>query len=156
MAGAPVSVVNWPSWFIRRRQSRTICLRKSTTRLLRAKSEDAQGMFLLFCSALFLHPNYVDPCSTRWEPWNVRRELFGCGLPRQATSTCTLHRLTTTSCSKEDEDVLKAEYLINPKPDRTARLEIVTKVALGEKEVQVRPPILLHVTSVRALANTAL
>jgi hypothetical protein len=47
----------------------------------------------------------------------------------------TSHRLTTTSCSKEDEDVLKAEYLINPKPDRTARLEIVNKVALGEKEV---------------------
>jgi hypothetical protein len=78
------------------------------------------------------------------------------GLPRQPTPTSTSHRLTTTSCSKEDEDVLKAEYLINPKPDRTARLEIVKKVALGEKEVQVRPPILLHVTSVRALANVTL
>ncbi|KAF3009936.1 hypothetical protein E8E13_011068 [Curvularia kusanoi] len=39
--------------------------------------------------------------------------------------------------SKEDEDVLKAEYLINPKPDKAARLEIVSKVALGEKEVQI-------------------
>ncbi|KAF1836310.1 hypothetical protein BDW02DRAFT_567200 [Decorospora gaudefroyi] len=39
--------------------------------------------------------------------------------------------------SKEDEDVLKAEYLKNPKPDKTARLEIVSKVALGEKEVQI-------------------
>ncbi|KAF1849340.1 uncharacterized protein K460DRAFT_89260 [Cucurbitaria berberidis CBS 394.84] len=45
--------------------------------------------------------------------------------------------LTTTSCSKEDEDVLKAEYLNNPKPDKAARLEIVRKVALGEKEVQI-------------------
>jgi hypothetical protein len=45
--------------------------------------------------------------------------------------------LTTTSCSKEDEDVLKSEYLRNPKPDKAARLEIVRKVALGEKEVQV-------------------
>jgi len=61
--------------------------------------------------------------------------------------------LTTTLCSKEDEDVLKSYYLKNPKPDKTARLEIVTKVALGEKEVQVRPLILLHVTSVRVLAN---
>ncbi|KAJ4376255.1 Homeobox protein yox1 [Neocucurbitaria cava] len=39
--------------------------------------------------------------------------------------------------SKEDEDVLKAEYLKNPKPDKAARLDIVSKVALGEKEVQI-------------------
>ncbi|KAF2024625.1 hypothetical protein EK21DRAFT_78282 [Setomelanomma holmii] len=39
--------------------------------------------------------------------------------------------------SKEDEDVLKAEYLKNPKPDKAARLEIINKVALGEKEVQI-------------------
>ncbi|KAF2733930.1 hypothetical protein EJ04DRAFT_467486 [Polyplosphaeria fusca] len=39
--------------------------------------------------------------------------------------------------SKEDEDILKAEYLKNPKPDKTARLDIVAKVALGEKEVQI-------------------
>ncbi|KAI8943165.1 hypothetical protein NX059_001194 [Plenodomus lindquistii] len=39
--------------------------------------------------------------------------------------------------SKEDEDFLKAEYIKNPKPDKTARLEIVRKVALGEKEVQI-------------------
>lgn len=40
--------------------------------------------------------------------------------------------------SKEDEEVLKAEYQKNPKPDKAARIEIVSKVALGEKEVQVR------------------
>ncbi|KAL6708616.1 Homeobox protein yox1 [Coniothyrium glycines] len=39
--------------------------------------------------------------------------------------------------SKEDEDVLKAEYQKNPKPDKAARLDIVSKVALGEKEVQI-------------------
>ncbi|EOA90284.1 uncharacterized protein SETTUDRAFT_126230 [Exserohilum turcica Et28A] len=39
--------------------------------------------------------------------------------------------------SKEDEDVLKSEYLKNPKPSKAARLEIVRKVALGEKEVQI-------------------
>ncbi|KAL5450275.1 hypothetical protein PMIN07_001275 [Paraphaeosphaeria minitans] len=39
--------------------------------------------------------------------------------------------------SKEDEDVLKAEYQRNPKPDKAARIEIVAKVALGEKEVQI-------------------
>ncbi|KAJ4305562.1 Homeobox protein yox1 [Kalmusia sp. IMI 367209] len=39
--------------------------------------------------------------------------------------------------SKEDEEVLKAEYQKNPKPDKAARIEIVSKVALGEKEVQI-------------------
>ncbi|KAF2451912.1 hypothetical protein P171DRAFT_426344 [Karstenula rhodostoma CBS 690.94] len=39
--------------------------------------------------------------------------------------------------SKEDEEVLKAEYQRNPKPDKAARIEIVSKVALGEKEVQI-------------------
>lgn len=39
--------------------------------------------------------------------------------------------------SKEDEEILKAEYERNPKPDKAARMEIVSKVALGEKEVQV-------------------
>lgn len=39
--------------------------------------------------------------------------------------------------SKEDEDILKAEYFQNPKPDKAARLRIVRQVALGEKEVQI-------------------
>ncbi|KAF2185735.1 hypothetical protein K469DRAFT_575043 [Zopfia rhizophila CBS 207.26] len=39
--------------------------------------------------------------------------------------------------SKEDEEILKAEYLRNPKPDKAARMEIVSKIALGEKEVQI-------------------
>jgi hypothetical protein len=44
------------------------------------------------------------------------------------------------ACSKEDEEVLKTEYQKNPKPDKAARIEIVSKVALGEKEVQVGVP----------------
>jgi hypothetical protein len=44
------------------------------------------------------------------------------------------------ACSKEDEEVLKNEYQKNPKPDKAARIEIVSKVALGEKEVQVGVP----------------
>ncbi|KAF2262862.1 hypothetical protein CC78DRAFT_534505 [Lojkania enalia] len=39
--------------------------------------------------------------------------------------------------SKEDEEILKAEYQKNPKPDKAARIEIVSKVALSEKEVQI-------------------
>lgn len=42
-----------------------------------------------------------------------------------------------TPNSKEDEDILKAEYQRNQKPDKAARLEIVRRVALGEKEVQI-------------------
>ncbi|KFY31079.1 hypothetical protein V493_01443 [Pseudogymnoascus sp. VKM F-4281 (FW-2241)] len=39
--------------------------------------------------------------------------------------------------SPEDQATLEAEYKRNPKPDKTARLEIVKSVALGEKEVQI-------------------
>jgi hypothetical protein len=42
------------------------------------------------------------------------------------------------ACSKEDEDILKAEYLRNPKPDKATRNKIVQRVAMGEKEVQAR------------------
>jgi len=41
-----------------------------------------------------------------------------------------------TRDSPEDQRTLEAEYQKNPKPDKAARMEIVTRVALGEKEVQ--------------------
>lgn len=41
--------------------------------------------------------------------------------------------------SPEDQAVLEAAYKRDPKPDRAARLDIVSQVALGEKEVQVSP-----------------
>lgn len=41
------------------------------------------------------------------------------------------------TCSPEDHAILEAEYQKNPKPDKLARLDIVNRVALGEKEVQV-------------------
>lgn len=87
-------------------------------------------------------------------PWFNARARAGTCLGTRAPGTTsaqlprdhhhlTIHRikqtkLTTATCSKEDEDVLKAEYLQNAKPDKAARLAIVRKVALGEKEVQVR------------------
>ncbi|KAK5010652.1 hypothetical protein LTR28_008521, partial [Elasticomyces elasticus] len=39
--------------------------------------------------------------------------------------------------SPEDQAILEAEYLRNPKPDKQARIDIVGRVALGEKEVQI-------------------
>ncbi|KAI9730462.1 MAG: hypothetical protein M1818_008157 [Claussenomyces sp. TS43310] len=39
--------------------------------------------------------------------------------------------------SPEDQATLEAEYICNPKPDKAARLEIVKRVSLGEKEVQI-------------------
>jgi hypothetical protein len=41
------------------------------------------------------------------------------------------------SDSPEDHAILEAEYSKNPKPDKIARANIVNRVALGEKEVQV-------------------
>lgn len=40
-------------------------------------------------------------------------------------------------CSPEDHAILEGEYQRNPKPEKAARMEIVRRVALGEKEVQV-------------------
>ncbi|KAH7132233.1 hypothetical protein B0J11DRAFT_481399 [Dendryphion nanum] len=57
--------------------------------------------------------------------------------PTPAHLTTPHHTALTTSHSKEDEEILKAEYLKNTKPDKAARIEIVSKVALGEKEVQI-------------------
>ena len=42
---------------------------------------------------------------------------------------------------------MKAEYRKNSKPDKATRLDIVSRVALGEKEVQVRA--YFHVTCIR-------
>lgn len=39
--------------------------------------------------------------------------------------------------SPEDHAILETEYQRNPKPDKTARADIVNRVSLGEKEVQV-------------------
>ncbi|GAD94608.1 homeobox transcription factor, putative [Paecilomyces variotii No. 5] len=39
--------------------------------------------------------------------------------------------------SPEDHAILEAEYRQNPKPDKAARASIVSRVALGEKEVQI-------------------
>lgn len=85
--------------------------------------------FCLSISTVSTHVQRVGSCAT------YHRELLR-PTPR-ARLSITPSALTTTSCSKEDEDVLKSEYLKNPKPDKAARLEIVRKVALGEKEVQV-------------------
>lgn len=49
----------------------------------------------------------------------------------------SLARQKRRRTSKEDEDILKAEYQRNPKPDRATRMDIVRRVALGEKEVQI-------------------
>ncbi|KAJ5577565.1 Homeodomain [Penicillium hispanicum] len=39
--------------------------------------------------------------------------------------------------SPEDHAILEAEYQTNPKPDKVARANIVSRVSLGEKEVQI-------------------
>ncbi len=44
----------------------------------------------------------------------------------------------TLSCSREDFAVLETEYQKNARPDKATRLDIVQRVSLTEKEVQVR------------------
>lgn len=46
-------------------------------------------------------------------------------------------KLTYHVCRAKDKSVLEAAYHANPKPDKAARLEIVKRVSLNEKEVQV-------------------
>ena len=41
------------------------------------------------------------------------------------------------SDSPQDQAILEAHFERNPKPDKAARMGIVSRVALGEKEVQV-------------------
>ncbi|KAI0600193.1 hypothetical protein F4775DRAFT_74084 [Biscogniauxia sp. FL1348] len=59
------------------------------------------------------------------------------GYPSQ-TSECEKHpkgkRKRTTS---QDKAILEAAYSANPKPDKAARLDIVKRVSLNEKEVQI-------------------
>lgn len=43
----------------------------------------------------------------------------------------------SSSISTKDKLILEEAYSINPKPDKQARLEIVNRVSLNEKEVQV-------------------
>ncbi len=101
-------------------------------------------LLLLNCCTAFI-PNRVH------HGWTQRAGTCSCashGLssayPAKSDNSARIHTyihtyiLTISSRSKEDEDILKSEYLKNPKPDKTARLEIVRRVALGEKEVQVR------------------
>ena len=50
---------------------------------------------------------------------------------------CFPHQLLTLFSSPKDQAILEAEYKQNPKPNKAARAEIVEKVSLNEKEVQV-------------------
>lgn len=54
-----------------------------------------------------------------------------------------------SSYSPEDHAILEAEYQQNPKPDKAARASIVSRVSLGEKEVQVRPMNNLQLLKIR-------
>lgn len=44
---------------------------------------------------------------------------------------------TSSTHSSQDKTILEAAYNANPKPDKAARLDLVKRVTLNEKEVQV-------------------
>lgn len=54
-----------------------------------------------------------------------------------------MHSVLTIGNSPEDQAILEAEFDRNPRPDKAARRSLVQRVALGEKEVQVRT-VLIH------------
>lgn len=57
--------------------------------------------------------------------------------PKQACSESKLTCRVAATTSTKDKMILEEAYSINPKPDKQARLEIVNRVSLNEKEVQV-------------------
>ncbi|CAD6591702.1 MAG: hypothetical protein ASARMPREDX12_005382 [Alectoria sarmentosa] len=56
---------------------------------------------------------------------------------RQNSPPDNLIRQKRRRTSPEDHAILEAEYERNPKPDKAARIDIVNRVSLGEKEVQI-------------------
>ncbi|QDS76039.1 hypothetical protein FKW77_005297 [Venturia effusa] len=57
--------------------------------------------------------------------------------PNPNSEDKTAPRQKRRRTSPEDQKILEAEFAHNPKPDKPSRLEIVKKVALGEKEIQI-------------------
>ena len=60
------------------------------------------------------------------------------GYPHDASHNPTSTSTNIPTNSPEDQKILEDEFSRNPKPDKASRLEIIKKVALGEKEIQVR------------------
>lgn len=60
------------------------------------------------------------------------------------------------SCRTQDKAILESAYNANPKPDKAARLDIVKRVSLNEKEVQVSLSIALGRCINASIANQLL
>lgn len=84
------------------------------------------------------------------EEWTISRNARGLGMRTLASCApiSPIHfspsggndlftMLTFLLSSPKDQAILEAEYKQNPKPNKAARAEIVKKVDLNEKEVQV-------------------
>lgn len=50
-------------------------------------------------------------------------------------------RTNWSCCSAEDKRILEEAYRADAKPDKAARRDIVKRVSLNEREVQVRPDL---------------
>ncbi|KAJ5953166.1 hypothetical protein N7454_000062 [Penicillium verhagenii] len=55
----------------------------------------------------------------------------------ESTTSCWLAKSDAERGNPEDHAILETEYLKDPKPDKVARANIVNRVSLGEKEVQI-------------------
>lgn len=82
---------------------------------------------------------YAIITSFRSRIWPHQSRLWTRSRLSACTTSQTLLVLTPIpTISPEDQKVLEEEFARNPKPDKPSRLEIIKKVALGEKEIQVR------------------
>lgn len=70
------------------------------------------------------------------------------------TANSSLVSFFSPCTSAKDKVILESAYNANPKPDKAARLDIVKRVSLNEKEVQVR--ICLDSASTLRRAHTCL
>lgn len=137
---APVRTPLSPSWCTHPTQWPTTYPQTLTTGRSRAKNDGEQGAFT-FTSLCVVDIFVV----LEWFATRCLERAHVAALRPNAPLATTHLSLTAMACSKEDEEILKAEYLKNSKPDKAARMEIVSKVALGEKEVQVRLCMRHHV-----------
>ena len=82
-----------------------------------------------------------------WMPIPANRRLILSVAGASCMFILFLIQLLTCTFSPEDHAILEAEYQRNPKPDKAARASIVNRVALGEKEVQVRVELSVTISS---------
>jgi len=108
------------------------------------KSRARHSSFLM-CLLNRVHPQPLTRSILKVEERGPRMWLAFLDLSLQTPRSANSPNFVDSSA--KDKAILEAAYKANPKPDKAARLEIVERVSLNEKEVQVCSILTLgHVT----------